>query len=70
MPSEAIPVSEHHPLAAVPCYIANLICQNDGVYTALNLIRIFDDACLALLELMKPSTNATTYNGSIGLLAG
>lgn len=25
--------------------------------------RIFDDACIALLELPKPATNATTYNG-------
>jgi hypothetical protein len=27
--------------------------------------RIFDSACLALIELPKPATTATTYNGMI-----
>lgn len=30
--------------------------------------RIFNDACLALIELPKPSTTATTYNGIIYIL--
>lgn len=59
-----------HPIAWMPCPIANLICVVDGINTAFNLIRIFDDACLAFLEVIKPSTTATTYNGTFTAVAG
>lgn len=52
-----------HPIAMMPCQIANQVCTRDGIATALNLTRIFDDACLAFLELCKPATTATTYTG-------
>jgi hypothetical protein len=68
--SGAVDFTIGHPIAAVPCIIANFLCVNDGVYTALNMPRIFDDACLAFLEILKPTTTATSYTGSIGLLAG
>jgi len=59
-----------HPIAWMPCPIANLVCPTDGVTTAFNLARIFDNACLALLEVVKPSTSATTYTGSFTTVAG
>jgi hypothetical protein len=53
-----------HPIAFIPIPLVNLVCTVDGINTALNLTRIFDDACLAFLEVCKPATSATTYNGS------
>ena len=54
-----------HPIAFMPCPVANLVCPTDGVSTALSLVRIFDDACLAFLEVCKPATTATTYSGKL-----
>lgn len=59
-----------HPLAWMPCPLANCICVADGINTAFNLVRVFDDACLALLEVGKPSATATTYNGSFVTVSG
>lgn len=59
-----------HPLAWMPCPIANMCCVADGLNTAFNLARIFDDAALALLEVTKPSTTATNYNVQITTVAG
>lgn len=59
-----------HPLAWMPCPIANVACVVDGINTAFNLVRIFNGAALALLEGPKPSTTATTYTGSFITVAG
>jgi hypothetical protein len=59
-----------HPIAWMPCPIANLTCVADGINTAFNLARVFDDAALALLEVVKPATTATTYTGTFTLVAG
>jgi hypothetical protein len=59
-----------HPLCWIPIPIANLFCEVDGINTSFNLVRIFDDAALALLEVMKPSTTATTYNACVTTVAG
>lgn len=59
-----------HPLAWMPCPIANIVCPMDGINTAFNLARIFDNACLSFLEVAKPATTATTYNGSFTAVAG
>lgn len=59
-----------HPIAFLPCLVANFACQADGVNTAFNLVRIFDDACLAFLEITKPATGATTYSGMVTAVAG
>jgi len=59
-----------HPIAWMPCPIANLVCVVDGINTAFNLARIFDNACLSFLEVIKPSVTATTYNGSFTAVAG
>lgn len=59
-----------HPIAFMPCPIINLVCVTDGINSAFNLARIFDDAALAFLEIVKPATTATTYNGSFTTVAG
>ena len=59
-----------HPLAIMPIPIANLVCLYDYIGTAFNLIRIFDDAALALLEITKPTTSGTTYNVGVTSVAG
>lgn len=59
-----------HPICWMPLPIANLITPMDYVQTAFNLTRIFDDACLALLEVNKPSATAATYNIQYSAVAG
>lgn len=59
-----------HPIAWMPVPINNLCCVVDGINTAFALARIFDSACLSFLEVMKPSTNATTYTGTFTTVAG
>lgn len=59
-----------HPIAFMPCPIANMICVSDGINSAFNLARIFDDAALAFLEVCKPATTATNYVGSVTCVAG
>lgn len=59
-----------HPIAWMPCPIANLACVVDGINTAFNLARIFDSACLAFLEVNKVSTTATSYTGTFTAVAG
>lgn len=59
-----------HPIAFMPAYIANLACLVDGINTAFNLVRVFDNACLSFLEVTKPATTATTYTGSAAIVAG
>lgn len=58
-----------HPIAFFPCPAANLVCVRDGLRSTVNLTSIFDNACLALLEMPKPATNATTYSGLITTVA-
>lgn len=59
-----------HPIVWMPCPIANLVCVIDGINTAFNLVRVFDGACLAFLEVSKPSTTATSYLGTFTTVAG
>lgn len=59
-----------HPLGWMPCPLANMTTLYDFIGTAFNLVRIFDDAALAWLEVMKPSTSATTYNAGITAVHG
>lgn len=54
-----------HPIVFLPCPIAYLMCKVDGVNTAFNMTRIYDNASLAFLEVNKPATTATNYNGSV-----
>lgn len=59
-----------HPIAWMAVPIANMICAVDGVFTAFNLVRVFDSACLAFLEVVKPTATATTYTGTFQTVAG
>ena len=59
-----------HPLAWMTCPVANTVCLHDYIGTAFNLVRIFDDAALAWLEVMKPATTATTYNMGVTAVHG
>lgn len=59
-----------HPIAWMPCPLANIVCNVDGINTAFNLARIMDDACLAFLEVAKPATTATIYTGTFTTVAG
>lgn len=59
-----------HPLILMPTYIANAVSMIDGINTAFNLTRIFDDACIAFLEINKPTTTATTYAGTFTTVDG
>jgi len=59
-----------HPLAWMPIPLANIACQLDGINTAFNLVRVFDGAALAWLEVHKPSTTATNYNAGVTLVHG
>jgi hypothetical protein len=68
--SGAIDFTIGHPIAWMPCPIANIACKAGGVTTALDLRRIFDDACLAFLEILKGATGATTYTGDMTLVWG
>lgn len=51
-----------HPLGWLPHPLANALSTMDGINSLFSLARIFDDACLTLLEVTKPITNATNYN--------
>jgi hypothetical protein len=54
-----------HPVAWLAFPIANLITPFDWVNVKFGPGRVFDDACLALLEVSKASTTATTYTGTL-----
>lgn len=68
--SGAIDFTIGHPIAFMPCGIANFVCEKDGLTTSFNLERIADDACLALLEICKAATTATTYTGYFDTVRG
>lgn len=58
-----------HALCYMPCSVATFVCQFDWVFTAFRVVKIIDNAALALLELPKSATTATTYNGGIYAVA-
>lgn len=66
----AIDFTIGHPIAFLPCPLANFLSVVDGINSAFSLTRIFDDACLAFLEILKSATTATTYSGTIKTVAG
>lgn len=58
-----------HPLAFIPCPVANLVCIADALYTAMQLQQIYDSACISAIEIAKPATTATNYAGALTLVA-
>lgn len=60
-----------HPIAILPGVgVANQSIILDGINSAFNLERIYDEAALALLEWFKSATGAATYNGYITVVSG
>ena len=54
-----------HPIGIMSFPVINSLLPYDWLTNRNQAPRIFDSACLALIELPKPATNATTYNGMI-----
>lgn len=59
-----------HPIAWFPCLAAGLISTIDGQRSAFNMVRVFDSACLAFLDVLKPAATASTYTGSFTTVWG
>jgi hypothetical protein len=57
------------PLAFVPQPVAGSMVVMDGINSAFSLVRVLDDACLALVEL-KGVGSATVYTGTMTLVSG
>lgn len=58
-----------HPIAFIPCPVANHVCVADALYTAMQLQNVYDNACISAIEIAKPATNATNYAGRLTLVA-
>lgn len=54
-----------HPIGVMSFPVINSLLPFDWLTNRDQAPRIFDNAALALIELPKPATNATTYNGMI-----
>ncbi len=63
--SGTIDVCVGHPIAVFPCLVANMAMNIDGVASAFNLQQVYDNACLAFLELPKAAASAATYSGTV-----
>lgn len=57
-----------HPIAFIPCPVANLVCIADALYTAMQLQQVYDNACISGIEIAKPATTATNYAGALTLV--
>lgn len=61
-----------HPIALIPCDtgVGSVQAMLDGVNSMLNLERIYDGACLALMTMWKAATTLTSPVGKIYLAMG
>jgi len=59
-----------HPIALYGFSNAGRIQELEGIMTAFNLTRVFDDAALALLTLCQVNTTATSFNIQFDTVAG
>ena len=59
-----------HPLAIFCAPLAGLIWEKDFIFGTFAPIRIFDSACMALLEMPKVSGAVTTYSGDFWSVHG
>ena len=59
-----------HPIAWFPNGLANSVFVHDGINSAFNLERIFDDAALALMTAPAAATTATNHQVSLITVAG
>jgi hypothetical protein len=53
-----------HPLAFLPCPLANAMTIVDGINSAFSLVQVLANACLALIEC-KGVASATVYTGQL-----
>lgn len=58
-----------HPLAFIPCPVANSMSVMDGINSAFNLVQIQNNACLSFLEVKGVGT-ATRYDGQLIMVSG
>lgn len=56
-----------HPLGFMSFPVINSMLPFDWLTNRNQAPRVFDDACLAFLEPLKPATGATTYTGNVNL---
>jgi len=56
-----------HPIGFMSFPVINSVLPFDWLTNRDQAPRIFDNACLAFLEPLKPATTTTTYNGSFQL---
>lgn len=56
-----------HPIAILPTINSGFVSKIDGMVTAFNLTRVFDDACLAFLDICPGSSSQTYVNGYVRL---
>jgi hypothetical protein len=59
-----------HPLVIIPLPTANLMVSLSAFIDPTIMQRIYDGACLSLLEINKPSTTATSYQGFLSVVSG
>lgn len=59
-----------HPLMFVPVPLANTPVIIDGINSAFNLQRVYDNACISFLEIAKSATTATTWWGAVNMVSG
>ena len=59
-----------HPLAFMPFAVANIPQVLDGINSAFNLVRIYDDACLAFMTPAVASAATIVHTGQIKLASG
>jgi hypothetical protein len=59
-----------HPLALMPNPVANVPFVLDGINSAFNLQRIYDDACLFFYTPMIATAGSITYTGTIQVVSG
>lgn len=59
-----------HPLAYIPMPLANTPVILDGINSAFNLARVYDNAHLSFMEISKGATTATNWWGAIQLVSG
>jgi hypothetical protein len=59
-----------HPIAWFTNPIINNVFQSDGILTAFNMVRIFDDAALTILDIYRTNSTASTVTGNIETIWG
>lgn len=68
--SGAIQFTIGHPLAWCPIPLANLLVPTDLIGGPFGLERVFDNACIAYLQVNRSTTTAPTHTGTITAVAG